>query len=76
VDLPTLAKQFRLSGGSIVNISLAAASLAYAPGGVIAMKHLLHATKRELQKLGMQYHESDFVPELTVVSGGRPRSGA
>jgi hypothetical protein len=73
VDLPALAQRFRLSGGSIVNIALTAASLAYAPGGVIAMKHLLHATKRELQKLGLQYHESDFVPELTVVSGGRPR---
>jgi Winged helix domain, variant/ATPase family associated with various cellular activities (AAA) len=76
VDLAALASRFRLSGGSIVNISLAAASLAYAPGGVIGMKHLLHATKRELQKLGMQYHESDFAPELTVVSGGRTRVGA
>ena len=73
VDLPALAQRFRLSGGSIVNIALAAASLAYAPGGVIGMKHLLHATKRELQKLGLQYHESDFAPELTVVSGGRSR---
>ena len=40
------------------------------------MKHLLHATKRELQKLGLQYHESDFAPELTVVNGGRSRETA
>ena len=73
VDLAALAQRYRFSGGSIVNIVLTAASLAYAPGGAIGMKHLLHATKRELQKLGLQYHESDFVPELTVLSGGRPR---
>ena len=76
VDLPTLAKRYRLTGGSIVNICVGAASLAYAPGGAIEMKHLLLATKRELQKLGEQYRDEDFSPELTVVVGGRGRSGA
>jgi hypothetical protein len=76
VDLTTLAKRYRLTGGSIVNICLSAASLAYAPGGAIEMKHLLHATKRELQKLGEQYREEDFSSELAVVVGGRGRIGA
>ena len=41
------------------------------------MRHLLHATKRELQKLGHAVSaKSDFAPELTVVAGASPRSGA
>jgi hypothetical protein len=76
VDLAVLARRYRLTGGSIVNICLSAASLAYGPGGAIDMKHLLHATKRELQKLGEQYREEDFSPELTVLVGGRGRNGA
>jgi hypothetical protein len=75
VDLPLLANRLRVSGGSIVNVCVSAASLAYAPGGAIGMKHLLHAAKRELQKLGHQYNESDFrVPELTAAAGAeRPQ---
>ncbi len=60
VDLPRLAKRLRVSGGSIMNVCVAAASLAYKPGGEISMNHFLRAAKRELQKLGQQYDESDF----------------
>lgn len=60
VDLQWLAKRLRVSGGSIMNICVGAASLAYKPEGEIAMKHFLRAGKRELQKLGQQYDESDF----------------
>jgi len=60
VDLPRLAKRLRVSGGSIMNVCVGAASLAYEPGGEIAMKHFLRAAKRELQKLGQQYDENDF----------------
>ena len=60
VDLQWLAKRLRVSGGSIMNICVGAASLAYKPGGEIAMKHFLRAAKRELQKLGQQYDENDF----------------
>jgi hypothetical protein len=61
VDLQLLAKRLRVSGGSIMNVCVGAASLAYTPGGEIAMKHFVHAAKRELQKLGQQYNENDFV---------------
>jgi hypothetical protein len=72
VDLPMLANRLRVSGGSIVNVCVSAASLAYEPGGAIGMKHLLHAAKRELQKLGHQYNENDFrVSELAPA--GRPQ---
>ena len=69
VDLVLLARRYALTGGSIVNICLGAASLAYAPEGAIAMKHLLHATKRELQKLGEQYREDEFSPEAAAGAG-------
>jgi hypothetical protein len=77
VDLPLLAKRLRVSGGSIMNVCLGAASLAYEPGGAIHMRHLLHAAKRELQKLGQQYNEEEFSPEeFAGAMADRRRSGA
>ena len=52
LDLGLLALQFKLSGGNIKNIALAAAFLAAADGGVVTMSHLVRATRREYQKLG------------------------
>jgi AAA+ superfamily predicted ATPase len=52
VDLALLARRFKLSGGAIRNTALAAAFLAAADGGVVTMAHLLHAVRREEQKLG------------------------
>jgi SpoVK/Ycf46/Vps4 family AAA+-type ATPase len=52
VDLGWFAREFRLSGGAIRNTVLAAAHLAAADGKVITREHLLHATRREFQKLG------------------------
>jgi ATPase family associated with various cellular activities (AAA) len=52
VDLQVLAGQFRLSGGSIRNVALAAAFLAAEQNEPVAMRHLVLATKRELQKMG------------------------
>jgi adenylate kinase family enzyme len=59
VDLPTLAQQFRLSGGSIRNVALAAAFLAAEQGEPVAMRHLMRATKRELQKMGRLVNEEE-----------------
>ncbi len=70
VDLPRLAKQFKLAGGSIRNIVLAAAFLAADEGNTIytsrnskaiTMAHLLQAAKRELQKTGRLINEAEFV---------------
>jgi SpoVK/Ycf46/Vps4 family AAA+-type ATPase len=52
VDLELLAEQFKLSGGNIKNIALAAAFLAAECNSAVTMAHLLHATRREFQKLG------------------------
>ncbi len=59
VDLDLLARQFKLSGGNIKNVALAAAFLAAADGGIVSMSHLLHATGREFQKLGKVFTEFD-----------------
>ncbi len=52
VDLSLLARRFKLAGGSIRNVLLNAAYLAAANGGLVTMEHLLHSTRRELQKMG------------------------
>jgi SpoVK/Ycf46/Vps4 family AAA+-type ATPase len=52
VDLAWFAREFRLSGGNIRNAVLAAAHLAAAEGKIVSREHVLHATRREYQKLG------------------------
>jgi len=52
VDLESIARQFKLSGGNIKNIALAAAFHAAEDGGRVSMSHLLRATRREFQKMG------------------------
>jgi len=52
VDLGLLASQFRLTGGNIRNIALAAAFRASEQGQPVSMTHLLGAAQRELQKMG------------------------
>ena len=52
VDLPFMAREFKLSGGNIKNVALSAAYLAVTEGGYVTMPHLLHAVQREYQKLG------------------------
>jgi winged helix domain-containing protein/ATPase family protein associated with various cellular activities (AAA) len=60
VDLPALARQFRLSGGAIRNVALSAAFLAADQGEAVCMQHLLNATKRELQKMGRLVNDDEL----------------
>jgi SpoVK/Ycf46/Vps4 family AAA+-type ATPase len=60
LDFDLLAKRFRLAGGNIRNIIVAAAYLAAADGEVVTMEHLLHGTRRELQKMGRLVREEDL----------------
>jgi hypothetical protein len=59
LDLPFLARRYKLAGGNIRNIILSAAYLASANGGMVTMEHLLHGTRRELQKMGRLTSEKD-----------------
>ncbi len=60
VDYDFLARQFRLAGGNIRNIALAAAFMAASDGCAVGMSHLMAATRREYQKLGRMIAEVDF----------------
>jgi Winged helix domain, variant/ATPase family associated with various cellular activities (AAA) len=60
LDLQLLARRFKLAGGNIRNILVGAAYLAAADGGRLGMKHLLHSTRRELQKMGRLVNEKDL----------------
>jgi len=60
VDLDFLARKFRLAGGHIRNIVVAAAFLAAADGRVVRMPYLIAATRREFQKIGRMVTPSDF----------------
>nr|BFD94105.1 ATP-binding protein [Kitasatospora sp. Xyl93] len=59
IDTDALAAQFTLSGGHIKNIALAAAFLA-GPGPV-TMAHVLHAVRREYQKMGKTLTDEDLL---------------
>ena len=60
LDLPWLAHNFELAGAYIRNVALASAFLAAAEGERVAQRHVLHAAKREYQKLGKMVNDSLF----------------
>ncbi len=55
-----LAQRFKLAGGNIRNIIVNAAYLAASDGGQVTIDHLLHGTRRELQKMGRLLPEADL----------------
>ena len=60
VDLDFLARQFKVTGGSIRNASLAAAFLAADADQPISMDLIVAAMNREFQKLGRLRTEAEF----------------
>ncbi len=61
VDFKLLARRFRIAGGNIRNIIMASAFLAAEDGQPVSMKHLLHGSRREYQKIGRLIDEELFV---------------
>lgn len=59
VDFNFLSK-FKLTGGNIKNIALLSAVLAAEDSGIIGMKEILRALKREFQKMGKICTPADF----------------
>ncbi len=59
VDFAFLSR-FKLAGGNIKNIILAASFLAAEDSEAVSMEHIIKATKREYQKIGKLFTESDF----------------
>jgi hypothetical protein len=60
LDFHLLAHRFRLAGGNIRNILVSAAYLAASDGQRVTMEHLLHSTRRELQKMGRLVGQDDL----------------
>ncbi len=60
LDFELLAHRFKLAGGNIRNIIVSAAYQAAADGGQVTMHHLMHGTRRELQKMGRLIGEEDL----------------
>jgi hypothetical protein len=60
LDLDYISRRFELSGGNVRNIALGAAFLAADNGGVVSMAHLLHAMRREYQKMGKVIREAEL----------------
>ncbi|MBD2207034.1 ATP-binding protein [Calothrix sp. FACHB-1219] len=67
VDFEFLARKFKIAGGNIKNVALAAAFQAATDGDAIKMKHLMLAMKREYQKLGKVCERTDFVQYYELV---------
>jgi AAA+ superfamily predicted ATPase len=61
LDMALLARRFKLAGGNIRNVIVNAAFLAAAENSPVTMEHLLHSTRRELQKMGRLVNEADMV---------------
>jgi len=60
LDLAFLSAAFKLSGGYIRNIIVAAAFQAAAEGSALAMRHIVRAIRREFQKMGRTCTEIEF----------------
>jgi SpoVK/Ycf46/Vps4 family AAA+-type ATPase len=67
VDLDFMARQFKLAGGNIKNIALAAAFLAAADSRSVTMPNLIQATKREFQKMGKLCSQTEFGPYFHLI---------
>ena len=66
VDIRGIAERYRLAGGNIRNAALAAAFLAAADESTdIHMQHLIHAIRREHQKMGKLMEDE---PDTTFMS--------
>lgn len=69
LDYPFMSK-FKISGGNIKNIVVNAAFFASADEGIVTMKHIVRAIKREFQKMGKLYSKEEFEPYYHLVERG------
>jgi hypothetical protein len=74
IDLDFLARSFKLSGGNIRNIVVAAAYLAAAEDRPVSMADLIRGTEREYRKLGRLCLKAEFGAWYFLISGTMPTS--
>jgi hypothetical protein len=68
IDVEFLARAFKLSGGNIRNIAVAAAFFAAAEDRAVGMADLIRATEREYRKLGRLTVEAEFGRYIGIVA--------
>jgi len=62
-----LAGRFRLTGGNIQNVALAAAFLAAQAGGVVSLVHVPRAIERDFDKMGKSVSSDELMAELRAL---------
>ena len=67
VDLEFLSRQFKIAGGNIRNVVLAAAFLAASEGTTVGMRHMVRGIRREYQKLGRMVTDAEFGAHVEFV---------
>ncbi|KCZ70560.1 AAA+ family ATPase [Candidatus Methanoperedens nitroreducens] len=67
IDYKFLSEKLKLAGGNIKNIALAAAFYAAEESCEIGMHHIMHAAKREYQKIGKPFLKTDFEPYYELI---------
>jgi hypothetical protein len=72
IDPDFLAQAFKLSGGNIRNIAVAAAYLAATEGRAVGMRDLIRATEREYRKMGRLCLQAEFGPYYEIITTLRP----
>ena len=73
LDLAFMAAQFKVPGGAVKNIAVAAAFLAAEQGGDLKTEHLLWAARREIEKSGRSVSGGEFGPyaaRVAALAGG------
>jgi hypothetical protein len=69
IDYQFLAERFKFSGGNIKNVALTAAFYAADEEKPIAIRHIILAVKRELQKMGRLCMKGDFGKYYELIEG-------
>ncbi len=68
IDYRFLSEKIKLAGGNIKNMALSAAFYAAENSGEIDMQHIMHAAKREYQKIGKPFLKADLEPYYKLIA--------
>jgi hypothetical protein len=66
LDFSRVSRLFKLAGGNVKNVALAAAFSAAQRGGAVEMADIVHAVRREYQKLGKNLAEAELGAEASL----------
>lgn len=75
INIPFLARQLKVTGGNIKNIAISAAFLAAAEMETLGMRHIIQATKREMQKMGRMCTKAEMGEYFSLIETQIPMRG-